>query len=520
MVNPHRNVKVGVGYIRGRLRATLPALPTGGLPALQAGVWVARTHLEGRFAYHVDTGWHRWTGKVWVESKDEAEQYEVEAYAYTWADELEATGGEAEAAVLRTLGRSREKATFWRGARNCLQAPKPPDFPYIAYQNGILNLETRELEPHSHTRWVTRLLPCEHTPATEDHRKTLDAWFGGILSEEGINTLIEQLALSFTGQSGKYTPLVALVGSSRTGKTTILRLIAAVLGEQAIRGTHGWLKEQDRTHDDTLYTAITRQVNAILLDEWAGKVDRHRLFSLTSGDDLEARAAYGRGLVRGKISATLWGASVKPPAIETGDGLEGRLAVIMTKGKPEKREAFIPDGVRDALAALAGAQAGEIWAQIKAGDYRPNHGEYAAYEAVLEDADPVSHYLKSAEALETLEGVQTQEVAEKVVEATDCQVRPRKLSSLMKALGWTYDPEYDPESKGTKRRWRPTEALRAQAEEEPEPRDDVGAAPDAIDTRDLGEKERWCDQCYRSISWAFRQRLCEPGCDCKCHGHT
>lgn len=116
---------------------------------------------------------------------------------------------------------------------------KRKEFPYtVAVQNGLLSISHGKIvSPYTSDFFNTGILPCHWDESAKAPRflEGLRRTFGGEASEEEIQDNIDCLQLWFgylflTGYSEK--KIAVLLGDANSGKTTLLRIMEILVGEQ------------------------------------------------------------------------------------------------------------------------------------------------------------------------------------------------------------------------------------------------------------------------------------------------
>jgi hypothetical protein len=120
-------------------------------------------------------------------------------------------------------------APFWTSQ----VAPADPGN-LIACQNGLLNIETRELLPHSPHFFNVNCLPFDYDPSAPCPKLWLtfqhQLWPN---DEDGQSTLQEIFGLMLTADT-RYQKIFMIVGPKRSGKGTIGRVLTALLGKENV----------------------------------------------------------------------------------------------------------------------------------------------------------------------------------------------------------------------------------------------------------------------------------------------
>lgn len=105
-----------------------------------------------------------------------------------------------------------------------------PDSPWLNVKNGMLDLLTGKLHPHSPEYLSTFQLPIEWDPKAKC--PTYEAWLPTVL-KEGQGPVLEETAATMLDPSHTPHKAIFLFGKSRSGKSTFLRLMKAIMGAEA-----------------------------------------------------------------------------------------------------------------------------------------------------------------------------------------------------------------------------------------------------------------------------------------------
>jgi len=105
-----------------------------------------------------------------------------------------------------------------------------PKSPLLNVRNGMLDLETLELHPHDPSYLSTAQLPVDWDP--EATCPTYDAWLPTVLRADQIEDLEEVTSLMLDPHRIP-SKSVFLFGPSRSGKSTFLRIMRSVMGDEA-----------------------------------------------------------------------------------------------------------------------------------------------------------------------------------------------------------------------------------------------------------------------------------------------
>ncbi|MCS7114226.1 MAG: phage/plasmid primase, P4 family, partial [Candidatus Bathyarchaeota archaeon] len=156
---------------------------------------------------------YRWDGKCW---RDDAEGYihkrlvEVEGEAY-------------KPYHLTTLTQMVQALTF----KNGLEEP-PPNL--ICFENGVLDLNTMQLKPHSPEYFFRNIIHADYNPnakATEFLK-----WLEEVLPDEEARKYVQEMFGYCLYRDYPFHHIFFFVGSGRNGKGTLMRTLVGLLGRE------------------------------------------------------------------------------------------------------------------------------------------------------------------------------------------------------------------------------------------------------------------------------------------------
>jgi P4 family phage/plasmid primase-like protien len=131
--------------------------------------------------------------------------------------------------------KNQEREEFWGVVRSSNgHEPTFFDVPegYINLQNGILNVETGELLPHSKDFGFLYCLPYNYDPKAES--PTWDLMMKNLTRsrQHMIDAVEEYLGYIVSGMEYHYNKMLVLAGDGNNGKTTVLNCMQKVVGEK------------------------------------------------------------------------------------------------------------------------------------------------------------------------------------------------------------------------------------------------------------------------------------------------
>lgn len=114
-----------------------------------------------------------------------------------------------------------------------LTAPRehaaPPNF--IAFENGVLDIDTMELEPPSRERLITNIVPVEWKP--DAVAPAVDAFLNDVsCNDTDVRTSLEEIAGMCIYRSARRAKMAVLIGEGSNGKSVYMSMLSALIGKE------------------------------------------------------------------------------------------------------------------------------------------------------------------------------------------------------------------------------------------------------------------------------------------------
>jgi phage/plasmid-associated DNA primase len=227
---------------------------------------------------------------------------------------------------------------------------------YLAFNNGVLNLETRELVPHSHKFKMTRKLGFDYRMHSGcDNFLAWLLWlfahknFDGSYDENAPETeqmvRLVQALFKFTltpKEAGPFPvePFVYLLGDSGTGKSTLLEILQALAGEASTTWDNGVLSDECGRYQ------LLGKLLAVNTD-LTGALSVNAIEALKKGISNEAlriKQLWKDGSSE-RLGCVYWAAGTKeiPLGQQGKTGINRRMVKIITKRPIEERDPFFKE---------------------------------------------------------------------------------------------------------------------------------------------------------------------------------
>ncbi len=215
---------------------------------------------------------------------------------------------------------------------------------WINFQNGMLNVETMELLPHSPTYFSMNQIPHDWKEIKNQPYPTSEHFLNTSFHAEDIATVFEYLGLCMT-HSTKYQIFLLLKGEGANGKSVLISLFHAVIGEQNI---------SNLSMDKLTQRFFSSQLCFKLCNTCAD------ISKITIEDDAELKTIIGGDVIqaefKGKDSFSfrpyakmLFSANRFPYVDDKSDGFKRRLRVIEMNQKPLQKDVDLMEKMRQEL---------------------------------------------------------------------------------------------------------------------------------------------------------------------------
>lgn len=241
--------------------------------------------------------WLTWDGRRWRrDTKGEATQRAKKVADSLWDDARKLTDTKLRQNAFRWAHNTESAGhidAMVRMARTEPGISVDPDeldaHPWLLnVTNGTIDLRTGHLRPHDPRELLTKLAPVTHDPSARCPRWT--AFLEQILPDPDVRTFVQRWAgYCLTGSVAEHK-IVFAFGAGANGKSTLLNVLAHVLGDYARQAPPDLLmRRRDDPHPTGL--ADLQGARLVLATETAQgrNLDEALVKRLTGGDNIKAR---------------------------------------------------------------------------------------------------------------------------------------------------------------------------------------------------------------------------------------
>ena len=336
MTSAQQQYEGAIGQRRAKSKAPQMIFPSPSMPMAVARLFVEeRYQCDGVLTLHHWRGtWWQWRQSHWCEMEGDA----VRALLYTfaenaryrdaegelvpWAPNRKKIGDLLEALAAITILAADIDQPIWLDGRSTGTI--------VAVANGLLEVETRHLLPHSAQFFNHTAVPFDYEPNAPQPKRWLD-FLDALWPDEptAIDVLGEWFGYVISGRLDLHKIFV-MVGPTRGGKGVIARIETALLGKKNVAGP----TLSSFGNEFGLEPLIGKSL-AIISDTRSGggknsPVVVERLLSISGEDTLTVNRKY-KGAWTGKLPDRLHIISNELPRLgDASSAIVGRLVLLLT----------------------------------------------------------------------------------------------------------------------------------------------------------------------------------------------
>jgi len=246
-----------------------------------------------------------------------------------------------------------------------------------------------------------------HIPEFRTNRRTLPLQTGNCTAwldflkyafegdEEMIHWLRLSMVYSLSGQTD-WTTMYSVYGQPKTGKSTFMRVLAAVSGEFGVSATEGTLLRVKPAENQYLanFSLIGRRVLMKSELREGAVFNSDNLKAITSGDLVTARGHH-RKFEQVKLKTKIWMASNDLPHFgELDAGLQRRLRIVaMDRAVVSTSHDYFETQLQPILGRIL-AWVLEAGPEMTRGEPRPPERVLNAVQEACEDEQPMTQFLR------------------------------------------------------------------------------------------------------------------------------
>jgi len=198
---------------------------------------------------------------------------------------------------------------------------------HIVFKNGVLNIDTGELKTLSPELYITSTLPFNYDPTADCPRwiVTLRDWWGD--DEDSILLLQQWLGYNLIA-SNRLEALMILFGKSGSGKSTITKILQAMLGVDKCTV----LDFKDLSYTFGLESAVNKNAIIFSEDQAVKRTDADVILQMikrvTGRNSISVRIKYGGTFSTELFARLTYECDTLPRFIDNAQALERRVNML------------------------------------------------------------------------------------------------------------------------------------------------------------------------------------------------
>lgn len=401
--------------------------------------------------------WHFYNGKKW---EADAQKVEVEKICVKVIQTLYALSGSAvtdterrlyAAWALKSEDESRRRAMVSGAERMSSLVKSISEFdrdPWVfPCDNGVVDLKTGRLKPHSADDYILKISPVAYDPAAQCPlwEKTLNMF---LQNQKSIIDYIQKLfGYTLTGVKNERL-VVYFYGEGRNGKSTITGIPLKIFGEYGHAADIStfiesrWGRQAGGASEDVSRLAGIRYVKTSEIGE-KDKLNEKFIKDLSGGDIITARSLY-KNTFDFKPVLTLWMYGNEKIKIEGQDtGIKDRIKFIplMYKIPKDAEDAGIPEKIFQAEASGVLNWIVKGCLKWQAEGLREPAEIVEATDTFFEEQDPVKIFIKECCSSDSKNMVKYATLYEAFTNYSDRSLSKHKFTSALKRMGYSIIPK-------------------------------------------------------------------------------
>lgn len=210
---------------------------------------------------------------------------------------------------------------------------QPADANYIAFNNGVYNLVTEQLEPYTPEIVITNKIPWNYNP--EAYSKEVDTTMDKLsVNDKQIRSLLEECVGYCFYRRNEMSKAFILTGEKSNGKSTFLSMVSNLLGEENISSLD--LGELDERFSTAMMSGKLANIGDDISDEFMHGKSISLFKKIVSGNAIKAEYKGQDAFMYKPYVKLLFSANEIPRTKDKTGAVLRRLVIIPFNAKFDK----------------------------------------------------------------------------------------------------------------------------------------------------------------------------------------
>ena len=196
---------------------------------------------------------------------------------------------------------------------------------FRCFENILLNVKTFETKEHTPDELITSKIPVKYDPKLKEPPKRFLKFLKEVLERpEDIITVIEQFAYILIGNSMPFHKASIYYGSGRNGKSTLIKIMSAIIGEDNISNVSLHDLDNDRYSMSRLFGKLAN-IHSDISKKELNHTGNAKL--AIAGDMIEAQQKFQGRFKFSPFAKHIYSCNTMPEINEDTDAMWSRLIV-------------------------------------------------------------------------------------------------------------------------------------------------------------------------------------------------
>lgn len=260
----------------------------------------------------------------------------INGQLHTFKDGVYVTGNKViEASMIKYLPglKAAQRTEAYKYLELIVEDAQPADANYIAFNNGVYNLVTEQLEPYTPEIIITNKIPWNYNPGA--YSKEVDTTLDKLsVNDDQIRSLLEECVGYCFYRRNEMSKAFILTGEKSNGKSTFLSMVSNLLGEENISSLD--LGELDERFSTAMMSGKLANIGDDISDEFMHGKSISLFKKIVSGNAIKAEYKGQDAFMYKPYVKLLFSANEIPRTKDKTGAVLRRLVIIPFNAKFDK----------------------------------------------------------------------------------------------------------------------------------------------------------------------------------------